>query len=462
MPKQTELSGAFGRYQILRKLGEGGMGAVYLAEDAQLGRRVALKVPLLDSPEAVQRFQREARAAAAIDHSNVCPVHDIGCIDGVHYLTMPFIDGQPLTQLLGGQRGLPVPQAVALIHTLALALQALHDRGLMHRDLKPANIMLKHGREPVLMDFGLARSYAGDSQRLTSTGAAVGTPAYMSPEQINGDPQALGPATDVYSLGVILFELLTGRRPFEAPSVEQLYFQIFQEVRPRPSQVRPELPPALDTVCQRALAKKPTERFASMAEFAAALAPWLSPPTPSTAPGVPPPATQRIACPHCRKPLKLTADKWGKRVRCSACSEVFTVNDLATLPARPPRPPGETVTPVSDRTARREPPRPVGVWLLASGAGLGAVGLPGRRLAGAGWWPRKANVLGDAASPSATQGPGRSHQLDRHEAGPDPRRHVPDGLAGDRKGPLHRRAPARGRDHAAVLPGGVRSHAGGV
>src|SRR5207253_9014775 len=117
-------------------------------------------------------FQREARAAAAIDHSNVCPVHDIGCIDGVHYLTMPFIEGQPLAELLDGQRGLPVPQAVALVHTLALALQALHDRGLMHRDLKPANVMLRHGRDPILMDFGLARSYARDSQRLTSTGAA--------------------------------------------------------------------------------------------------------------------------------------------------------------------------------------------------------------------------------------------------------------------------------------------------
>jgi formylglycine-generating enzyme required for sulfatase activity len=406
MPKHAELSGPFGRYTILRKLGEGGMGAVYLAEDPLLGRRVALKVPLLGSPEVVQRFLREARAAAAVDHSHVCPVHDVGCVDGVHYLTMPFIEGQPLTQLLDGQRGLPVPQAVGIVHTLALAL---HERGLMHRDLKPANVMLRHGKEPVLMDFGLARGYADDGQRLTSTGAAVGTPAYMSPEQINGDPQALGPATDSYSLGVILFELLTGRRPFDAPGVEQLYFQIFQEERPKPSQVRPDVPPGLDAVCLRALAKKPGDRFTSMAEYAGALAPWLGPPTPSAAPAVPPPATQRIACPHCRKPLKLTAAQWGQRLRCPACGEAFTVSDLATLPRRPPGPPGETLTPVSERTVRRAPPQPFGVWLLAGVAGLALVGW-----VALGWLAPDGGpgrLTPSAKQPVAGNGPGRERRV---------------------------------------------------
>src|SRR5439155_12323087 len=132
----------------------------------------------------------------------------------------------------------PPRKALELVHKIALALQAMHDRGVMHRDLKPANVLLKGGREPVIMDFGLARDFSGSDPRLTSTGAVVGTPAYMSPEQLNADPAAMGPGTDIYSLGVILYELLTGQAPFRANSIQAVYTQIFFKMPDGPSTVR--------------------------------------------------------------------------------------------------------------------------------------------------------------------------------------------------------------------------------
>src|SRR5439155_12732514 len=162
MPLRTELPEQVGRYRIVRKLGEGGMGVVYLAEDAILGRRVAIKVPLLQSAADIQRFTREARVAAAIEHPNICPIHDIGEIDGTHYLIMPFIEGKPLSECVDSKERPPVRRIVEVVHKIALALQSMHDRGLMHRDLKPANVLVKPGNDPIIMDFGLAPGF-GDS-----------------------------------------------------------------------------------------------------------------------------------------------------------------------------------------------------------------------------------------------------------------------------------------------------------
>jgi formylglycine-generating enzyme required for sulfatase activity len=272
MPLPTTLPADFGRYRLVRKLGEGGMGAVFLAEDSQLRRSVALKVPHLGDgadPEIVARFRREARVAAALDHPGLCPVYDVGEIDGTHYLTMPFLDGTPLS----AHTGKPwLPQvALDLVSRLAGALAALHGRGLMHRDLKPANVMLTPDGTPVLMDFGLARGFGATATLLTRAGAQLGTPAYAAPEQADGDADSLGPATDVYALGVILYELLTGRRPFEAPTPQGLLFGIFFKEPPPPSTLRPDIDPALDAVCLKALAKDPARRYPGMAEFAAAL-----------------------------------------------------------------------------------------------------------------------------------------------------------------------------------------------
>jgi serine/threonine protein kinase len=248
------------------------MGAVYLAEDTHLGRQVALKVPHFtteDGPEVIERFRREARVAAGIEHPNVCAVYDVGQIEGVHYLTMPFIDGTPLSRLLDRDQSWSPERSAALVARLATVLQAVHQKGVIHRDLKPSNILLRAGDDPVIMDFGLARSLS-PSDRLTRTGAAVGTPAYMSPEQVLGLSGAVGCATDVYALGVILYELLTGRLPFPGPG-PALFGQILHAEAPPPSTVRPGLDPGLDGICRKALAKRPGERYAGMAEFAAAL-----------------------------------------------------------------------------------------------------------------------------------------------------------------------------------------------
>jgi hypothetical protein len=240
-----------GRYHILRILGRGAMGAVYLAHDAQLDRLVALKAPQFaaeDGPEARQRFLREARAAAAIDHPNVCPVFDVGETDGSPYLAMAYVPGQSLAQLLQGPAVLPRRRAVELVRTLALALQEAHDRGVIHRDLKPSNILLNQRGEPVIVDFGLARRLHPGDARLTRVGQPLGTPAYMSPEQVVGAAGRMGSGCDVYGLGVVLYQLLTGRLPFEGP-VEDVLGHIVSRPPPPPSSHCPGLDPQLDAVC---------------------------------------------------------------------------------------------------------------------------------------------------------------------------------------------------------------------
>jgi serine/threonine protein kinase len=181
----------FGRYQILRPLREGGMGAVYLARDTQLDRLVALKVPRLGdddqlAPHDLKRFLREARSAAALLHPNLCPIFDVGEVGGTPYLTMAYIEGHPLSDLVKPFKPLSQRQAALIVQKLAQAVQAAHARGVIHRDLKPSNVMITARGEPVVMDFGLARRDQTVEARLTKPGTALGTPAYMSPEQIRG------------------------------------------------------------------------------------------------------------------------------------------------------------------------------------------------------------------------------------------------------------------------------------
>lgn len=276
-----EIPNPFGRYTIARLLGSGGMGAVFLAHDTHLDRPVALKIPTISgtpTPAQKERFFREARAVSALRHPNICPVHDVGEEQGVLYLTTSFIDGQPLATAL--DRGPMSPEkAVELVRKVAQAMQAAHSHGTVHRDLKPANIMIDRNGEPVIMDFGLARrtSWADDSrdpdgtqplaQGLTQFGSVLGTPAYMPPEQARGDVEAIGPQSDVYALGVIFFELLTGRRPFMADDTAELIQKIVNDAPPKLSEFYPWIDPQLDAACSKALAKSPSERFASMAEL---------------------------------------------------------------------------------------------------------------------------------------------------------------------------------------------------
>ncbi len=278
--RPAPLPETFGRYRILKTLGEGGMGKVYLAEDTQLQRSVALKVPHFDGndgPIVIERFYREARIAAAFHHPNLCPVYDVGSIDGTHYLTMPFLSGEPLSDYLKRMGPLPQASACRLTARIAQAIHVAHQAGVLHRDLKPANIMLPAAQtsgepEPVVMDFGLARRGGTDPQ-LTSAGAMMGTGAYMPPEQIVGDSTLIGPPADVYSLGGILFQMLTGRTPFTGPLHEVLRAAL-SKAPPPLRNYRPDIDPALEAMCLKALAKEPAERFASMADFATALTPF--------------------------------------------------------------------------------------------------------------------------------------------------------------------------------------------
>jgi serine/threonine protein kinase len=285
-PGCVNLPYTLGRYRLERLLGQGGMGAVYQAFDTQLGRAVALKVPFLTGQSADatrQRFLREAQAAAALSHPNICPVHDLGEIDGVPYITMAYVEGQSLARHLGG-KPIDVREAVILTRKVAFALHEAHTKGVIHRDLKPGNILLDGRGEPVVMDFGLARR-ADSVLQLTQQGEMMGTPAYMPPEQINGDVAAMGPACDVWSLGMMLYEMLTGRLPF-AGDLFALLSQITSDEPPPPSRFRAGLDPRLDAVCLRAMAKSPADRWPSMRLFAEALNPFLaaSIPLPSLSP----------------------------------------------------------------------------------------------------------------------------------------------------------------------------------
>ncbi|MCA9049646.1 MAG: serine/threonine protein kinase, partial [Planctomycetaceae bacterium] len=187
-PSVPRLPEKFGRYRIQKCLGAGAMGAVWLARDTKLHRSVAIKTPAFDDgigSELVERFYREARSAANLRHAGICPVFDVGEIDGVHYISMAFIDGRPLSDLVDSQQPLPIDKAVTIVRQIAEALNHAHSEGVIHRDLKPANIMLDEHDRPLVMDFGLARRVdAEDQSRITQDGMIVGTPAYMSPEQV--------------------------------------------------------------------------------------------------------------------------------------------------------------------------------------------------------------------------------------------------------------------------------------
>ncbi|MDA1054870.1 MAG: serine/threonine-protein kinase [Planctomycetota bacterium] len=271
--KAYQSLGQFGRYRLLRELGRGAMGTVYLAEDTELRRHVALKRPRIGENEAtamLQRFYREAYAAATLNHPNICPVYDIGEHEGVPYITMAYVEGKTLSRVIRESRALN-PRAVALlVRKIAVALAEAHDKGVIHRDLKPGNIMLNHRSEPIVMDFGLARQVEHADDRLSVDGMLIGTPGYMSPEQVDGDLAAVGRASDIYSLGVVLFELLTGRLPFQG-SVAAVIGKILRDEAPAPSSLRAGLPHQFDEVGLKMMAKSPGDRYASMTEVAEAL-----------------------------------------------------------------------------------------------------------------------------------------------------------------------------------------------
>jgi len=267
----------FGRYRIVKELGHGAMGSVYLAEDTELRRRVALKIPKF-SPQAdsyvLKRFYREARTAATLSHPNICPVFDVGEHDGRYFIAMGYVEGRPLQDYVKSGKRQPERRVASVIRKVALALDEAHRQGILHRDLKPANIMIDQRREPIVMDFGLAYRMDDNSEsRLTQDGCIVGTPAYMSPEQIDNRSE-VGPASDIYSLGVLFYELLTGQCPF-AGSVASVIGQVLHVTPKAVAELRPDVRAELADICERAMAKNAQDRYASMNEFAEALKAFL-------------------------------------------------------------------------------------------------------------------------------------------------------------------------------------------
>jgi eukaryotic-like serine/threonine-protein kinase len=256
-----------GRYRLLRRIGSGGMADVWLAEDAHLQRRVALKIlhgRFAQDREFVERFRREAEAAAGLQHPNVVAVFDRGDVDGTYYIAMQLLEGRSLKALI--DQGLTPEQAVALIRQVLEGAGFAHRHGVVHRDLKPQNVIVDDDGKATVTDFGIARAGASE---ITQAGSVMGTPHYLSPEQAQG--QDVTAVSDLYSIGVMLYEALAGRVPFEADSAVAIAMKQVSHTPQRPSSIDPRVSPALDAVVMRALEKDPGQRFQSAEAFIAAL-----------------------------------------------------------------------------------------------------------------------------------------------------------------------------------------------
>lgn len=275
-----DLKKSFGRYRIERTLGAGAMGAVYLAYDETLERQVALKIPKFPAgagDEVVKRFYREARSAAAISHPNICGIYDVGEFEGTHYIAMQYVEGHSLADYVDSQRQQPQDQIAMVVRKVAVAMHEAHSHNLVHRDLKPANIMIDQRGEPVVMDFGLAKRGGQEDVRITREGSISGSPAYMSPEQLEGKLEDdVDPRADVYSLGVVLYEGLTGQIPFQGSgSILSLIRDVITKTPQRPDEIRRDLDPHLCDICMRAMARNQQHRFQSMRDVVIALDQFL-------------------------------------------------------------------------------------------------------------------------------------------------------------------------------------------
>lgn len=261
-----------GRYELRRELGRGGMGAVYLAWDSDLKREVALKLLVVEggvTPEQIQRFQREAEAAARLGHEHIVATFDVGRADDLHFLTMEVVSGGSVAERLQRERRLAPLEALRIIGEAARGLQHAHTHGIVHRDVKPENLLLDEAGRVKVADFGLARIVGANSRdRLTRTGAVMGTPAHMAPEQAEGDADAIGPRTDIYSLGSILFELVTGQAPFVGGTPMEVLFRKVARDAPSPRQLLPDLAPDIETIILKAMDRDPQRRYASAGDLA--------------------------------------------------------------------------------------------------------------------------------------------------------------------------------------------------
>src|SRR5437764_752893 len=262
-----------GRYRLLRPLGTGGMASVYLAEDLRLGRRVAVKVlhpQFASDPPFVARFAYEARIAAGLAHPNIVQVYDVGHDGDRHYIVMEYVEGETLKDLITRQGALPVARALAIIDGVLAALELAHAHNLIHRDIKAQNILLTSGGDVKVTDFGIARELSGTAaSTLTLAGMVLGTVHYFAPEQAQGRPAV--PQSDVYAAGIVLYEMLTGTLPFDAENPLAVALQQINQAPTRPTRLNAAIPPAVEAIVLKALAKNPAGRFAGAAEMKAAM-----------------------------------------------------------------------------------------------------------------------------------------------------------------------------------------------
>jgi serine/threonine protein kinase len=276
-PAPAPLQTQFGEYELLTEIARGGMGVVYKARHTSLDRIVALKLILagrLAAEDDLVRFRTEAEAAAKLQHPHIVAVHDVGEVDGQQYFSMDFIDGQTLAHRLA--KG-PLPSRVAAryVALVARAIHYAHRQGVLHRDLKPSNILIDQADEPHVTDFGLAKRLGGD-QGHTRTGMVLGTPSYMAPEQASGKIKDQGPLTDIYGLGAVLYELLTGRPPFKAESPMDTLMQVLESEPVPPRLLNRKIDHDLETICLKCLEKNPARRYASAEALADDLDRYLS------------------------------------------------------------------------------------------------------------------------------------------------------------------------------------------
>jgi serine/threonine protein kinase len=360
----------FDDYTLLEEIGRGGMGVVYKARQKSLDRPVAVKLLLAEhfaKPSLLTRFLAEARAAASLAHPNIVSVYQVGQCPAGHYFAMELIEGlnlEELTQREGRRRPAPILWAVSVMIPVAQAVHFAHSRGVIHRDLKPANVMIDAHKRPVVMDFGIAK-VTGTSAGLTQQGTIMGTPAYMSPEQAGEELGRVGPPSDVYSLGAILYTLLTGRLTYEASTTLLTILKVISEEMPAPVRaLRPDVSPALEEVVMKCLAKDPARRYPSAKALALALVEELGRLRDQPAPAKPrsPSASDShrplAAPPKTPAPLPLPAvalvvAKTGKQVRltrpvtvigrASDCEIILRVADVSKQHCRLLLEPGKVV-----------------------------------------------------------------------------------------------------------------------
>jgi serine/threonine-protein kinase len=355
---QPDLTGrTLGDFHILRRIGTGGMGQVYLARQTSLKRDVALKLlrgELNTNLTALKRFQAEAQAVAKLNHPNIVHIHQIGEADGLQYMVLEFVDGRNLRDYLARKGPPDLPVTLSVMRQVALALQKAHEQGIVHRDIKPENILVTRKVEVKVTDFGLSRFFAGDqpATNLTQSGVTLGTPLYMSPEQVQG--QAVDNRSDIYSFGVTCYHLLAGEPPFRGASAFEVALKHVQEQPRLLSDLRPDLPPDLCGMIHKMMAKHPADRYQSARDIVRdlikvrdGLALPASPaagPTPSGSALV---LTQFGPPPTASGPLPAAPGvRWGRLVVAGfVCVLAATAGVFASLAFHPPEPPHPATTP---------------------------------------------------------------------------------------------------------------------